>query len=137
MHELVLTLISSTRIKIVAVGDPDQSIYGFNGATPEYFFELEESGNFEVVHLKNNYRSHQMILDASVSILGYPANTYKALKKFDDSPEINLVSCKMGIESQYEYIVNDIVNECLHKGIPYSEISVLAKSKSQVQELKK
>lgn len=135
LHEMVITLITSTKIKIIAVGDPDQSIFGFSGAIPKYFLELEDYPNFDTIHLKKNYRSHQQILDASVSVLGYPPSKYLAVKKFDYQPEINLVRCKLGYESQIEYLINNIIPYCISKGIPYKEIAVLVKSKKQIQEI--
>ena len=39
---MVLSLIKYTNIKFFAVGDPDQSIYGFQGAVPDYLHELAE-----------------------------------------------------------------------------------------------
>ncbi|WP_197229950.1 ATP-dependent helicase [Lysinibacillus sphaericus] len=137
LHEMVLTLVTSTKIKIIAVGDPDQSIYGFSGATPKYFLELEHFPVFEVIHLKNNYRSHQQILDASVSILGYPPATYMAAKEFEYPPELHLIRCNIGIESQYEYITNTVIQDCISKGIPYNQIAILTKSKFQIEELNK
>jgi ATP-dependent DNA helicase Rep len=34
LHQMVATLIQSAGIRIFAVGDPNQSIYGFTGAKP-------------------------------------------------------------------------------------------------------
>jgi superfamily I DNA/RNA helicase len=51
--------------KIFAVGDPQQSIYGFRGASPEYFNELKSIENYKIIELNENYRSGQEILDLS------------------------------------------------------------------------
>lgn len=40
LHELILTLLDLTKIKVFAVGDADQSIYDFQGAAPDYLIEL-------------------------------------------------------------------------------------------------
>lgn len=40
LHEMVMALFTQTDIKIFVVGDPDQSIYGFSGAIPDYLMEL-------------------------------------------------------------------------------------------------
>ena len=37
---MILALLTNTNIKIFAVGDPDQSIYGFVGAIPDYLMEI-------------------------------------------------------------------------------------------------
>src|SRR5699024_1696214 len=42
LHEMILTLSTTTKIKFFTVGDPDQSIYSFQGALPNYLLELSE-----------------------------------------------------------------------------------------------
>lgn len=59
---------------IFAIGDPDQSIYGFRGAAGDVAGRLKSFwGNLIEVTLEDNYRSAQDILDASASILENPA----------------------------------------------------------------
>ncbi|WP_419778716.1 UvrD-helicase domain-containing protein [Maridesulfovibrio sp.] len=75
---------------LFAIGDPDQSIYGFRGAAGDVanrfraFWE-----NLIQVTLEDNYRSAQEILDASASVLANPPKL-KAHRKFDS--EIHLFS---------------------------------------------
>lgn len=59
LHEMVMSLFTQTEIKIFAVGDPDQSIYGFSGAIPDYLMELYNREDTISVKLVNNYRSNQ------------------------------------------------------------------------------
>jgi len=42
LHRMVLSLMKKVGVRIIAVGDPDQSIYGFTGAKPERVPELVE-----------------------------------------------------------------------------------------------
>ena len=69
LHEMILSLFTQTDIKIFAVGDPDQSIYGFQGAIPEYLMELYKSPGIKQVELKTNYRSNQDIINACELVL--------------------------------------------------------------------
>lgn len=56
-----------------AIGDPNQSIYGFRGAAGDVRQRLEERWPaLRVVGLGQNYRSGQGILDASASVLPVP-----------------------------------------------------------------
>ncbi len=52
LHEMVLSLFTLTDIKIYAVGDPDQSIYGFSGAIPDYLHELYKHNDIIPIELK-------------------------------------------------------------------------------------
>jgi len=78
LHRIVLNLLREG-VRILAVGDPDQSIYGFTGAKPELLTELSEMEGIESVRLPFNYRSGEKIVSASQIVLGekrgYKANT--------------------------------------------------------------
>ena len=55
LHRIVLKLCIDAGIRLLAVGDPDQSIYGFTGANPELLKELSAMEGIEVVRLRFNY----------------------------------------------------------------------------------
>lgn len=137
LHEMVLTLIYKTNIKIIVVGDPNQTIYGFNGAIPEYLLELENIDKFDSVELKNNYRSHQKILDVSSNTMDLPKGFFNAKKETEKEPEINLIKFRGNHTNQYEYIANEIIPTCLKNGIPYSNIAILIRAKKKVKECQK
>ena len=55
---------------LFVIGDPDQSIYGFRGSEVRYFDQfLNDYPDAEVIHLKQNYRSTQTILDAAIQVM--------------------------------------------------------------------
>jgi DNA helicase-2/ATP-dependent DNA helicase PcrA len=62
---------------VFVVGDPLQSIYGWNGAEPSLFDTLPEKlGGAHIVHLVNNYRCSPVIVAAGLHVLtnnGIPA----------------------------------------------------------------
>jgi len=61
--------------QVCVIGDPDQSIYGFRGASPQYFGQLmQDLPNHRFIRLSRNYRSSQNILDASGQVLGRSAS---------------------------------------------------------------
>ena len=51
------------------VGDDDQAIYRFQGANMKNIEDFQDQYQPEVVVLKNNYRSNQLILDLSKSLI--------------------------------------------------------------------
>ena len=68
-YELV-RLLSSGENNICIVGDDDQSIYRFRGATIENILNFEdEYGNARVIRLEQNYRSTSNILDAANAVI--------------------------------------------------------------------
>ncbi|MEA3466978.1 MAG: UvrD-helicase domain-containing protein, partial [Thermodesulfobacteriota bacterium] len=54
---------------IFAIGDPDQSIYGFRGSRPEFFYAFPEEFPCTVAGLTENYRSPQSVLQAAMAVI--------------------------------------------------------------------
>jgi DNA helicase-2/ATP-dependent DNA helicase PcrA len=66
----LLQLLAENHRNVFAVGDPDQSIYGFRGADIRNVLEFEHDfpGSYTIA-LEQNYRSTQHILDAANGII--------------------------------------------------------------------
>ena len=65
-----LKLLAGPQSAVFAVGDDDQSIYGFRGAEVGNMRDLErEYGLKEVIRLEQNYRSYGNILDAANALI--------------------------------------------------------------------
>ncbi|WP_127599951.1 ATP-dependent helicase [Nitratireductor alexandrii] len=70
LHRMVMGLCFSAGMRLFAVGDADQSIYGFTGAHPELLQQLAERDDVETVRLRLNYRCGSKIVTASGYALG-------------------------------------------------------------------
>ncbi|WDP92081.1 MAG: UvrD-helicase domain-containing protein [Desulfobacter sp.] len=67
-YELVKLLAAESRILVI--GDPDQSIYGFRGSDNRFFNRFSDDyPQCRQIRLKRNYRSTQTILDASFQMI--------------------------------------------------------------------
>lgn len=134
LHELILTLLNLTRIKVFAVGDADQSIYDFQGAAPDYLIELSQRQDVSCIHLKNNYRSSQTIVDASEYVLKSSRGYIASGKLQDYHAKLEFIECSKGMDEQYERVIEQI-SRFHTEGIPYHEIAVLVGNNKQVAEL--
>ncbi len=73
-QRILLTTIFGDRFPVIAVGDPDQTIYEWRGASAENFnqfglhFSRPDGSTPQTVELTDNYRSGQRILDVANEI---------------------------------------------------------------------
>ena len=110
LHRIVLSLCFKAGVRLLAVGDADQSIYGFAGARPELLSDLAKRPEVEVVHLRFNYRSGRTIVQASEITLG-ETRGYEA--KGGYAGTIDFYQCPNGIEEEAERICSAIIPEAL------------------------
>ena len=70
LHQMVMGLCFQTGARLFAVGDVDQSIYGFTGAYPHLLEQVAERGDVQTVRLRLNYRCGVRIVAAAEYALG-------------------------------------------------------------------
>ena len=72
LQYLLSSLLSGGRENICVVGDDDQSIYRFRGATIENILDFEKQyKGARTIRLEQNYRSTQSILNAANSVIAH------------------------------------------------------------------
>nr|WP_249177471.1 ATP-dependent helicase [Burkholderia multivorans] len=98
-------------VRLFAVGDPDQSIYGFTGADGALLQELAERDDVERVQLQLNYRSASRIIRASEMALG-EARGYQSNDP-DRLAVIEFTQCADGLEGQAAHAIEAIMPAAL------------------------
>ena len=130
---------------IFVVGDDDQSIFRFQGASIENIYTFYQKYNPAKIVLKNNYRSHKLILDSSESVIGHNKNrianlitdidkTLIANKNYDPDP-INLAILNSNIEEDF-YVAQKISN-LIKAGENPKDITILLRKNRDADELTK
>jgi Superfamily I DNA and RNA helicases len=136
--QLALTLLLSERRKnIMVVGDDDQSIYKFRGATIENILEFD--GMFEntkVIKLEQNYRSTHNILEAANKVI--TNNSVRKGKYLWTAGERgNLIGVKM-VENQNteaRYIINTIGDIVRGGEYRYKDVAILYRMNAQSRSI--
>ncbi len=132
LHRLVLSLCfgDGKNCRLLAVGDPDQSIYSFTGAQPELLSNLAGDGRVEVVRLRLNYRSRASIVSASEVALGEPRGYVAAA---GDGGIIEFHKCPDGLRHQARFTCEELVPRMLKTKAARNlgEMAVLYKDKTQ------
>jgi DNA helicase-2/ATP-dependent DNA helicase PcrA len=123
---------------IFVVGDEKQAIYRFQGASLENFLYFEEKfPNTQTIQLTENYRSGQMILDASHSLI-----------RTEEGPEAKLrvpLNAASGIESIVEErhfshqvvedtYLTDAIAKAIASGTDAQEIAVIVRTNREVEQ---
>ncbi len=126
---VLVSLLAGGHNNLCVVGDDDQSIYSFRGATIENILNFEEQfSDAVVIRLEENYRSTQTILDAANAVIAN--NLGRKGKKLWTSmgmgEKIVLKACNDDIE-EGSFVANSIIDE----KAPFSDIAVLYRMNAQ------
>jgi DNA helicase-2/ATP-dependent DNA helicase PcrA len=123
LHELVMLLCFDGGIRLFAVGDADQSIYGFAGANPSLLQELTVRSDVSIIRLRYNYRSGSKIIRGSIGALGEERD-YCGVEGTAEG-EVGFYSVKSDIDGQANYISQTLLPHLLSKGIKHEQIAIL------------
>ena len=124
--------IASKKANVTAVGDDDQSIYGWRGAKVEHVNSFtDDYKNTEIVRLEQNYRSTNVILNAANALID---NNQDRLGKnlWTEKLEGEQIILYQAYNEQDEArFVADVLKDWMNKGGAYEETAVLYRSNAQ------
>jgi DNA helicase II / ATP-dependent DNA helicase PcrA len=128
--------LAGQRKNIFAVGDPDQSIYSWRGARVQNILSFEEQyKGAKVVHLEQNYRSTNTILQASNAVIKHnKGRVEKNLwsQKGKGEPIIRHIAASERQEAEF---VTLSVSEFLQTGYTADQIAVLYRTNAQSRSI--
>ena len=132
LQYLWLKLLAGKDNCMFAVGDDDQSIYGFRGARVGNMRDFETDFHIEhIVKLEENYRSHSNILNAANAIISHNKNRLgKNLWTSAGAGEPVRVYQAYNDNDEAQFIVDEI--KMLHaEGTELGDIALLYRSNAQ------
>jgi DNA helicase-2/ATP-dependent DNA helicase PcrA len=120
------------RPDLCVVGDPNQAIYGWNGADPRFLTEFRERfGAAEIVRLDDNYRSTPQVLTIANAVLGSGLRDAPPLRpNRPDGPAPTLT--KYDTDRAEAAEVARAARRHHRPGRPWSHVAVLARTNAQL-----
>ena len=135
---MLVKLLAQKSANLCVVGDDDQSIYKFRGATIENIMSFEKTfPNARVIRLEQNYRSTQNILNAANAVISNNRER-KGKTLWTDNP----AGEKIGVHTAYseqdeaDYIAKKIL-EGVAAGRKFSDYAILYRMNSQSNIIEK
>ncbi len=127
-HLLLVRLLAGPAAEVYAVGDDDQTIYGYTGASPRWLVDFERWFPGAADHrLTVNYRCPPAVVAAASSLLTH--NRYRVTKEIEPAPGRPLVAGELtvadGTDPQAALVAR--VGELLAAGAGPGDIAVLAR----------
>lgn len=141
MQSALISLLTTDQTELMVVGDDDQSIYGFRGATLANILDFKTKyPESNQVTLTENYRSSQAILDASYRLIqnNNPHRLEASLsidkrlrsaKKSSLEPQLH---CFASLSQEMQWLADDI-QKAIDTGVEAGEIAVLCRRNKTAQ----
>lgn len=135
---LFIELLARKHNNLCVVGDDDQSIYKFRGATIANILDFEKTyPRATVIRLEQNYRSTKNILNAANAVIGHNENR-KGKTLWTKNPEGEKISLHTAFSEQDEadHIAKTILDGVAN-GRKYSDFAILYRMNSQSNSLER
>lgn len=133
----LVRLLSGRYNNIMVVGDDDQSIYRFRGATIENILDFDKVfEGAKIIKLEQNYRSTQNILTAANAVIKHNFGR-RGKELWCDRGEGDKIRVKK-LQNQNEeakYIINKIIDGVTREKRKYSDFAVLYRINAQSNSL--
>lgn len=133
----ILAKKSSNENNIFVVGDDDQSIYGWRGADIYNILNFEKDfKDAIVVKLEKNYRSTNIILDASNAVIknNYNRKGKELYTDYKNGEKIGIINTDNEKEEAF-MIASNIKKHVRNENLEYSDVAILYRTNNQSRAL--
>lgn len=131
---LIKAISQRSRATLTIVGDDDQAIFEWRGATPEYILNPDKyfEAKFKTYILSVNYRSPANVVLRSQSLIS--RNHNRVPKKIQPAQRQNasLSVVMTGSVSETLELAYNLVKKSLNKGKPSSRIAIISRKRGQI-----
>lgn len=131
LHALV-TLLLDAGMTASAFGDPDQTMFEFQGADPRYLTDLASRNDVTPIRLMLNYRSGSALVAAGRAALGADRGYYHDPDRADPGV-IEILPADGDLDAHAESTA-EVVISLLQRGVPAEDIAVLYPGQTDLQQ---
>ncbi|SHK30788.1 ATP-dependent helicase [Epilithonimonas mollis] len=131
-YYLLKSLCSKVINNIMIVGDPNQSIYGFNGSAPKYMQTLfVEDFKAKKITLDENYRCSKKVIEAANKLmdLNVEAVNHVIEGKFEIQRSSNELDEAKFVVSKIKELINEKLHSDIEGEIDYTKIAILGRNR--------
>jgi len=124
----LVKLLTGPHAIVCVVGDPDQTIYSFRGASIRYIMDFEKSfEGAKTIYLNQNYRSTKNILHAANGLIAHNQDRLeKELFTDNDNGAKIIHFCADSDSAEAEYVCEQIETLISNvEGVNYSDFAIL------------
>lgn len=132
-----LKILASKHGNVFAVGDDDQSIYGFRGAKPENLNLLKNDFNAQMIKIEKNYRSDGNILEAANAVITNNKNRLGKNLVATKSAGNYLLTYEALNDAEESSFISDEIKRLRRANIPYRNMAILYRTNGQSRSLEK
>lgn len=133
-YEFLQTLTAATP-DLFLVGDPNQAIYGFNGADKQLFDTLPNiAGAATIVSLPSNYRCTPEIVTFAVDALSKDGQIADAESRRQHGSPVELRRCSDDVAERAT--ITKVINAARGRGYSWSNIAVLTRINSTADAIR-
>ena len=132
----LVNLLAARERNIMVVGDPDQAVYAFRGATIQNLLDFERDyPDATVIPLVQNYRSTQTILDAANAVIKHNTSRYPKELWTDAGPGEPVVRYHANDEHDEAAFVAEELEKLRAEGFTFDDAAVFYRTNAQSRVL--
>jgi ATP-dependent DNA helicase UvrD/PcrA len=134
LQQRLLELWLGERRDLAVVGDEDQTIYSFTGATPEFLREFTARWpGATTVELQRNYRSTPQVLELANRLIASTGRSKRLVATRGPGPEATITMLRTEEEEQIDLVRR--IRDFLREGVAPAEIAILVRTNAQLAPL--
>lgn len=131
-----IRMLAGNKVSVMAVGDDDQSIYGWRGANIGNIQNFQQDfAGAELIKLEQNYRSTKTILDAANAVIEHNTGRLGKNLRTDGSEGVPILYYSAFNEQDEARYIAELVQSWFKEGRQRAEMAVLYRSNAQSRTL--